>query len=95
MNTLYPKVKDAKPLEDYRLLVTFRNGVTKIYDGSALLVLPAFFLLRDQAFFRAVQVDRDGYGIFWNDEIDLSESELWLNGQMVEATEKTEKKPGY
>jgi hypothetical protein len=25
-------------------------------------------------------VDKHGYGIVWNDELDLSESELWING---------------
>jgi hypothetical protein len=90
MDATYPKIKEVKPLEGYMLLVTFRNGITKIYDCSALLALPTFFLLQDKAFFRAVQADRGGYGIFWNDELDLSESELWLNGQVVEAAEATE-----
>lgn len=30
--------------------------------------------------FRNVRVDSRGYGIVWNDDLDLSESELWLNG---------------
>ncbi len=90
MEPSYPKVKDVTPLENYRLLVTFSSGVTRIYNASALLVLPAFFLLQDKAFFRAVGVDQGGYGIFWNDELDLSEAELWLNGQVVEAAEAAE-----
>jgi len=28
-------------------------------------------------------VDASGFGIFWNDEIDLSCNELWENGQIV------------
>jgi hypothetical protein len=91
MDVAYPKIKEVKPLEGYRLQVSFRNGVTKIYDCSALLALPAFFLLQDKAFFRAVQVDQGGYGIFWNDELDLSEAELWLNGEAVEVVELAEK----
>jgi len=30
--------------------------------------------------FRALHVDAGGYGISWNDDIDLSEYELWTNG---------------
>jgi hypothetical protein len=30
--------------------------------------------------FNSVHVDKHGYGIVWNDELDLSESELWING---------------
>jgi hypothetical protein len=29
-------------------------------------------------------VDKHGYGIAWNDELDLSESELWINGLSAE-----------
>jgi hypothetical protein len=35
------------------------------------------------AFFRAVRVDVGGYGISWSDSIDLSEYELWTNGEPV------------
>jgi hypothetical protein len=81
----YPKIKSVEPLVAYRLKVTFLNEVVKIYDCTHLLTSPTFFLLRNPAFFRLAQVDRGGYGIFWNDDLDLSESELWLHGQPVEA----------
>ena len=34
--------------------------------------------------FNAVSVDTGGYGIVWNDELDLSCDELWENGTAVE-----------
>jgi hypothetical protein len=37
--------------------------------------------LISEAFFRIVHVDPFGYGIAWNDEVDLVESELWLKGK--------------
>ena len=84
----YPKIKSVKPLTGYKLLVGFMNGVVKLYDCTDLLATPAFFLLRDQAFFGAVQVDQGGYGLIWNDTLDLSEAELWLHGQTVVAAEE-------
>jgi len=30
-----------------------------------------------------VKVDAGGYGISWNDDIDLSEYELWTNGKPI------------
>lgn len=30
-----------------------------------------------------VQVDPGGYGISWNDNVDLSENELWINGKEI------------
>lgn len=39
--------------------------------------------LGDPAFFRAVHVDPGGYGISWNEDVDLSEHELRTNGEPV------------
>jgi hypothetical protein len=36
--------------------------------------------LADEGFFRNVRADPHGFGIVWNDQVDLSESELWING---------------
>jgi len=75
-----PKILAVYPLENKRLLVKFVNGVEKIYDCTQLLGREVFQLLDNDAFFKAVKVDSGGYGISWNDEIDLSEYELWVNG---------------
>jgi hypothetical protein len=76
----FPKIESVIPLADFKLWVTFASGVEKIYDCRPLLTEPSFALLRSPALFRAVQVDPGGYGISWNDELDLSETELWRGG---------------
>jgi len=75
-----PQIVSVQPQEDKKLLVKFINGVEKIYDCKRILELDAFQLLRNEAFFKAVRVDPGGYGISWNDDVDLSEYELWTNG---------------
>jgi len=65
------------------LLVRFENGAERVYDCRPILSLPQFQLLTTPAFFRAVRVDAGGYGISWNDDLDLSEYELWTNGKPV------------
>ncbi len=75
-----PKIAAVQPLEGKRLLITFANGEKRIYDCNTKIKLETFRLLRTEAFFRAVKVDDGGYGISWNDEMDLSEYELWHNG---------------
>jgi hypothetical protein len=76
-----PRVESVKPVTEKRLLVTFVvNGVQKIYDCKATMRLDRFRLLQNEAFFKTVTVDPGGYGISWNDEMDLSEYELWNNG---------------
>ena len=67
-----------------RLLVTFGNNTKKVYNCSLLLKEVTFRPLLNDALFRSVKADRPGYGIIWSDEIDLSESELCINGLPAE-----------
>ena len=76
-----PKIQSVKPLAGKKLRVKFANGVEKIYDCSQLLRLEMFQLLKNDAFFESVKVDPGGYGISWNEDVDLSEYELWVRGK--------------
>lgn len=80
----YPKVKSVKPLHGKRVLVVFNNNIKKIYDCSHLLVEEPYSALAIDALFNNVKTDPGGYGISWSDEIDLAESELWVNGVLAE-----------
>jgi Protein of unknown function (DUF2442) len=78
-----PKIIAACAIDDTTLLVEFSNHDRKEYSIKKLLDKPMFSLLRNSSFFRSFRVDDGGYGIIWNDEIDLSEYELWQNGTDV------------
>ena len=78
-----PRIESVKPIGYARLLVLFKNGEQKAYDCGPLLSRPQFRLLADPALFRAVRIDAGGYGISWNDDIDLSEYELWTNSEPI------------
>ncbi len=80
----YPRVGSVRPLNRKRLFVEFTNGVTKVYDCTPLLACAPFEPLGDDALFRCVSADAHGYGVVWNDDIDLAESELWENGERAE-----------
>ncbi len=83
---MFHKIKNAFALPEYKLSVQFSEGVTKIYDVKPLFEkIPAFSELKnDQAAFACVSVDVGGYGIVWNDDLDLSCDELWENGVQVD-----------
>ena len=82
---MFHKIKNVFPLPDYRLSVQFSEGITKIYDVKGLFEkIPEFSELRDNAEFDCVSVDVGGYGIVWNDELDLSCDELWENGVRID-----------
>ncbi len=84
-NCLFHKVKCVNALSDYKLSVQFAEGITKIYDVSILFEKHEMFLpLKDDAaLFSDVVVDQGGYGIIWNDDIDISCDELWENGTAI------------
>lgn len=82
---MFHKIKNVSPLPEYKLSIQFAEGVTKIYDIKPLFQkIPAFKLLEKNNNFGGVYVDVGGYGIIWNDELDLSCDELWENGVEVE-----------
>ncbi|NEQ74410.1 MAG: DUF2442 domain-containing protein [Okeania sp. SIO2C9] len=77
---LYPKIQSAQVVDNYTLLVHFSNYQTRKYNIQKLLDKPMFFPLKNFAFFKNFQIDPSGSGIIWNDEIDISEYEIWVNG---------------
>ncbi|MBS3969277.1 MAG: DUF2442 domain-containing protein [Clostridia bacterium] len=80
-----PKIKDVKVRDDYKLIVLFDNDQVKEYDMKVLMEKhKSFQVLKDKIIFSMVKVDAGGYGVSWNDDIDLSEFELWKNGLEVE-----------
>jgi hypothetical protein len=78
---MYPRIKSISVEDNYILIVTFENDIVKKYDFKPMLDRPEFNNLKDKLFFSSVKVDVGGYGISWNDELDLSEYELWINGK--------------
>lgn len=83
---MFHKIKNVTALPEFKLSVQFSEGVTKIYDVSPLLQsIPLFSVLQSNPqMFYCVEVDVGGYGIVWNDDLDLSCDELWENGVTVE-----------
>lgn len=79
----FHRVKNITPLPDLFLLAEFEDGSVKKYDVKPLTQeIPVFQMLDYvHGLFNQVHVDAGGYGIAWNDEIDLSSDELYYNGK--------------
>lgn len=82
---MFHKIKDVTILDDYTLSVQFCEGVTKIYDlNKSMTRIKQLEVLKDnKMLLHSVVVDIGGYGIVWNDDLDLSCDELWDNGDAV------------
>lgn len=84
-----PRIFKAKVIDDRTLMIEFTNQEVKKYDVSHLLENPMFAPLRQPAFFKNFKVEPGGYGIVWNEDIDLSEYELWENGVTVDERDRS------
>ena len=77
------RIKEIKILDKFVVLAIFQDGTEKRYDISRLFAdYPQFSQLKKEVgLFESVTVDVGGYGISWNDELDLAAEEIWNNGE--------------
>ncbi len=76
----YPKVSAVAPADSLNIIVTFENGTVRKYNVEQLFNdFPDYELLRNKDIFDLVHVDCGGYAVAWNDELDITECELWDN----------------
>lgn len=85
---MFHKIKTVAPLSNYCLSVQFLEGCTKLYNVAPLFEkIPVFAQLKNADLFSEVQTDIGGYGIIWNENIDLSCEELWENGVTIDTND--------
>ena len=81
---MFHKIKNVYPNDNMIIEVDFDNKVRKEYDIKTILNKWIIFKkLEDEELFKKVKVDVGGYGVSWNENIDLSCEELWENGKDV------------
>lgn len=82
------RIIKVSALAHYTILAVFQNGVEKEYDMCQLFsTIPQFGVLKvEQGLFEQVRVDTGGYGVTWNDELDLSAEDIWKNGVPTDKT---------
>ena len=77
-------IKLIKPLENMILEAVFSSGEIKRYDMKNLIKNNEIFKkLENKELFIKAKVDIGGYGIIWNENIDISSEEIWENGIIV------------
>jgi len=74
-----PRVKDVRPLADYRLKITFTNGEVGTYDCRPLLDFGVFMELEDKTYFRKVRAE--GGTVVWPHEQDICPDTLYLDSE--------------
>jgi hypothetical protein len=80
-----PYVSHARPLDGYRLEVTFENGERRIFDVKPYLQRGVFVRLQNRATFQAARVVAGS--VEWPGGLDLSYDTLYLESlSITEAT---------
>ncbi len=74
-----PYVKDLTTLPNYRLLLSFENGETRIFDAAPYLEKGVFQRIRHSGLFGLAKVVAGS--VEWPGEIDLSYDTLYLESQ--------------
>ncbi|MFQ8735679.1 DUF2442 domain-containing protein [Bilophila wadsworthia] len=82
---MFYRIHSVNPLPNKHLLVCFWDNTVKQYNMEPLIrSIPAFQILEEPVLFNQVRVDAGGYGVTWNDNLDLSCNELWEKGEIVQ-----------
>jgi len=79
-----PYVSSVRPIDDYRLEVSFENGERRIFDVKPYLYRGLFVRLQNRALFRAARVVAGS--VEWPGGLDLSYDTLYLEGQPTAMT---------
>ena len=82
------KIEDVLPLDDYCLLVFFRDGAVKKCDLRAHFEKAGAFriLLKKPEYFMSVQMMTGGYGVAWDINMTVTDSTLYRIGKKVPLT---------
>ncbi|MGB3293444.1 MAG: DUF2442 domain-containing protein [Phormidesmis sp.] len=82
----YPRILRAKVTDDYTLIIEFSDKSLKQYSFRHLLLISMFAPLQNPTFFKSFKIEPGGYALVWNEDIDISEYELWKNGTSLQGT---------
>lgn len=61
------------------------------YDTKTLVdCIPQFVELQTKnGLFEQIRVDQGGYGVFWNDDLDIDSDTIWEDGTLIETQKET------
>lgn len=82
---LQPRLLSVVPADDNTLLLKYETGETRVFDVKPYLSGAWFEALRDDSYFRTVQMLPGGIGIEWKDGQDIAPHELYERSLPLES----------
>lgn len=78
---MFHKIKKVETLSNKMLKVEFENNKIKYYNMKNIIEkIKEFEILNNENIFNNAQVDKGGYAVIWNDDLDIDCEELYQNG---------------
>ena len=83
---MFVKITSVATLPDYVLLVGFATGEYKQFDLKPIIgKYPPFKSLKEiEGLYEQVKIDIGGYGLVWNDDLDISADGIYEKGVSCE-----------
>lgn len=85
-NFIFHLIRSLSTTKDLHLIAQFDDGTIKSYDVERLSRRNSVFkeLKSKPELFAKAKVDAGGYGVVWNETLDLSSDEIWANGETID-----------
>lgn len=77
-------ITKIKTLDNLEFEATFADGEVVLFDVKTMFEkYPVFHQLENKSLFDSIQIDGVGYGVSWNDELDLASDGIYTRGKHV------------
>lgn len=78
---MFHKIKKVETLSNKMLKVEFENNKIKYYNMKNIIEkIKEFEILNNENIFNNARVDKGGYAVIWNDDLDIDCEELYQKG---------------
>lgn len=83
---LQPKLIKVEPIDSLKLRLYYETGEVKLFDVTPYATGSWYGQLKDENYFRTVQMLPGGIGIEWPEGQDIAPHELYENSVIVKKT---------
>lgn len=82
---MIPRIKHIEPLDDYKLLITFDDGLVVCYDVREDIDAVEDFKSLETVvgLWQQVKLDSSRTCVYWNDRIDIASDTIYEYGKLV------------
>ena len=89
---MFAKITSLATLNDYVLLVGFATGEYKQFNLKPIIekFKPFKALVEVDGLYELAKIDVGGYGIVWNDDLDLSADAVYERGTVCDVSDNVE-----